>query len=122
MSTVDPDDPERLKDAVLEQVRRLAKHGVVHTDLSPFNILLHRSEPWVIDLGGQLVDRLGTPPWVRLEKAKAMLDHGPRTFDRYFRRFGFRVPVEEEGVAAMVEGLDRGGRPRLIDVRCASRP
>ncbi len=57
---------------------------------------------------GDPVDRLGTPPWVRLEKAKAMLDHGLRTFDRYFRRFGLRVPVEEE-VAAIVEGLDRGG-------------
>jgi RIO kinase 1 len=109
MSSVEPGDVEALRAATLEQVRCLATSGVVHTDLSPFNILVHRDEPWVIDLGQAIrVDRLGMPPWVRLERARDALGRALRTFDRYFRRFGARVVVEEE-LASILADLDRRG-------------
>jgi RIO kinase 1 len=109
LSSVDPADPGRMLGAVLEQVRCLADAGVVHTDLSPFNVLVHQGEPWVIDLGQAVrVDRLGTAPWVRLTQAGEALSHGLRTFDRYFRRYGLRVAVEDE-VASIVASLDRFG-------------
>lgn len=109
LSTVVPEAPARMLAAVLEQVRRLADAGVVHTDLSPFNVLVHHREPWMIDLGQAIrVDRLGTPPWVRLDAARTALTHGLGTFDRYFRRFGLRVPVDDE-VAEILTALDRFG-------------
>jgi RIO kinase 1 len=109
LSDVAPDDPEALCRAMLEQVRALADAGVVHTDLSPFNVLYHHREPWVIDLGQAVrVDRLGMPPWVRLEKARDALGRALRTFDRYFRRYGVRVAVDEE-LAAVLASLDRAG-------------
>ncbi|HTW39775.1 MAG TPA: RIO1 family regulatory kinase/ATPase [Thermoplasmata archaeon] len=109
MSDVEPHDPEQFRTRVLEQVRRLAESGVVHTDLSPFNVLYHHREPWIIDLGQAVrVDRLGMPPWVRLQKAKDALGHGLRTFDRYFRRWGERVEVEEE-LGSILAELDRRG-------------
>lgn len=109
LSTVTPEAPERMLTAVLEQVRKLADAGVVHTDLSPFNILVHRREPWVIDLGQAVhVDRLGKSPWVRLSEAGDALSRGLRTFDRYFRRYGLRVPVDDE-VAALLASVDRFG-------------
>jgi RIO kinase 1 len=109
LSTVKPDDPKRMLASVVEQVRTLARAGVVHTDLSPFNILVHRAEPWVIDLGQAVrVDRLGQSPWIRLSEAGDALTRGLRAFDRYFRRYGLRVPVEEE-VAALLASVDRFG-------------
>ncbi|MGB6442622.1 MAG: RIO1 family regulatory kinase/ATPase, partial [Thermoplasmata archaeon] len=109
LCTVTPESPERMREAVLEQVRKLADAGVVHTDLSPFNLLVHRGEPWVIDLGQAVhVDRLGQPPWVRLTEAENALRRGLGTFDRYFRRYGLRVPVDEE-VAEIIASLDRFG-------------
>jgi RIO kinase 1 len=109
LNSVEPDDPERLRTAVVDQVRRLADAGVVHSDLSPFNVLLHRREPWVIDLGQAVrVDRLGMPPWVRLEQARGALGHGLRMFDRYFRKFGVRIEVDDE-VASIIDRLDRIG-------------
>jgi serine/threonine-protein kinase RIO1 len=109
MSDVEPHDPEQFRTRVLEQVRRLAESGVVHTDLSPFNVLYHHREPWIIDLGQAIhVDRLGMPPWVRLRKAEDALGWALRTFDRYFRRWGIRVAVDEE-LASILAGLDRSG-------------
>jgi RIO kinase 1 len=109
LSTVTLEAPERMRVAVVEQVRKLADAGVVHTDLSPFNILVHQGEPWVIDLGQAVrVDRLGKSPWIRLSEAGEALSRGLRTFDRYFRRYGLRVEVEEE-VAALLASVDRFG-------------
>jgi RIO kinase 1 len=109
LNDVEPDDPKQLLGAVLTEVRRLADSGVVHTDLSPFNVLYHHREPWIIDLGQAVrVDRLGMPPWVRLEKAREALGRALRTFDRYFRRSGLRVAVDEE-LAAILASLDRSG-------------
>jgi serine/threonine-protein kinase RIO1 len=109
LSDIEPDDPERLCSAMLGEVRRLADSGVVHTDLSPFNVLYHCREPWLIDLGQAVrVDRLGMPPWVRLEKAREALGRGLGTFERYFRRRGVAVTVEEE-LASILASLDRSG-------------
>lgn len=109
LNSVQPRDPESMMRAVVEQVRKLAEAGVVHTDMSPFNILVHRNEPWVIDLGQAVrVDRLGTAPWMRLSEAGDALARGLRAFDRYFRRYGLRVPVDDE-VAEILARLDRFG-------------
>ena len=82
---------------------------MVHSDLSPFNILVHRGRPWVIDLGQcYRVDRLGASPWIRLTEASEALTRGLRTFDRHFRRYGLRVDVAEEA-RQIVERLDRFG-------------
>jgi RIO kinase 1 len=109
LSSVRPPDPPRMLAAVLEEVRRLAAAGVVHTDFSPFNILVHRGEPWTIDLGQSVrVDRLGSAPWVRLSEAGDALARGLRTLDRYFRRDGLGVDVDTE-VATILKSLDRFG-------------
>ena len=103
------DDPEPFRDEVLAAVRKLAESGVVHTDLSPFNILVHEELPWFIDLGQCVrVDRLGASPWIRLSEAREALERGLRTFDRYFRKFGLRVDAAAES-SEIVKELDRFG-------------
>ena len=103
------DDPEPFLDELLAGVRGLADGGVVHTDLSPFNVLVHEGLPWFIDLGQCFrVDRLGASPWIRLSEARGALERGYRTLDRYFRKYGLRVDVGGEA-ARIVAALDRFG-------------
>jgi len=85
-------DPEGFLRATLSGVEGLAEAGVVHSDLSPFNILVHQDLPWFIDLAaGVRVDRLGSPPWVRLNEALTSLEKGATSLQRYFRRYGLDV-------------------------------
>jgi serine/threonine-protein kinase RIO1 len=103
------EDPEAFLEELLASTRKLADAGVVHSDLSPFNILVHDSLPWFIDLGQCVrVDRVGMSPWVRLTEAGDALRRGYKTFDRYFRKYRLRVDVERE-VGAIVKRLDRFG-------------
>jgi serine/threonine-protein kinase RIO1 len=103
------DDPERFQRELVQGVIDLADAGVVHTDLSPFNVLVHEGKPWFIDLGQCVrVDRLGASPWIRLTEAAEALQRGLLTFDRYFRRYGLRVDIEETA-RSIVKRLDRFG-------------
>jgi RIO kinase 1 len=105
----DIDEPQEFRDELLRSVAKLADAGVVHSDLSPFNILVYEGQPWAIDLGQcYRVDRLGMSPWIRLTEAKTALERGLKTFDRYFRRYGLRVEVDREA-ETIVRRLDRFG-------------
>lgn len=90
------DEPEPFLQATRDGVVGLAEAGLVHSDLSPFNILVHDKRPWFIDLAsGIRVDRLGWPPWERLGEALRALAHGVETLDRYFRRYGLEFAGDE---------------------------
>ena len=94
---------------VLAGVERLARAGVVHGDLSAFNILVHDGEAWFIDLSEALrVDRLGNSPWIRLSEAREALGRGLESLRGYFRRYGLDVETEAYR-ARILEGLDRFG-------------
>ncbi len=109
LNDVEVDDPETFLTELLAGTRKLAEAGVVHTDLSPFNILVYDDLPWFIDLGQCVrVDRLGESPWIRLSEAGDALRRGLKMFDRYFRRYRVRVDVEGE-VGQILRGLDRFG-------------
>jgi RIO kinase 1 len=82
-------DPEAFLRLTLAGIERLAEAGIVHSDLSPFNILVYQNKPWIIDLAAGLrVDRLGTPPWQRLGEAIQSLTRGLGSIRRYFGRYG----------------------------------
>jgi serine/threonine-protein kinase RIO1 len=89
-------DPEPFLHATVLGIEGLAEAGVVHSDLSPFNILVHEDLPWFIDLAaGIRVDRLGTPAWVRLTEAMQALEKGLATLNRYFRRYDLSLDPTE---------------------------
>jgi serine/threonine-protein kinase RIO1 len=95
--------------ATLAGIEGLAESGVVHSDLSPFNILVHEGGPWFIDLAaGIRVDRLGAPPWVRLNEAMTALVHGCAALGRYFRRYGLSFDPQEL-VSRVRAQIDRFG-------------
>jgi len=88
------EDPEPFLRATEAGVEGLAEAGIVHSDLSPFNVLVHEGQPWFIDLAaGIRVDRLGNPAWVRLTEAMAALETGTRALQRYFRQYGLDLDI-----------------------------
>ncbi len=103
------DDPARVARELADAIDTLAAGGIVHTDLSPFNILLHQGHPWIIDLGrGLRVDRLGSPPWVRLHEAHTALERSLALLERYFERYG--VPFDAHGLlGTILARIDRFG-------------
>jgi len=104
-----PTDPARLAAETYQEVARLADAGIVHSDLSPFNILLDREHPWIIDLAaGVRVDRLGSSAWIRLSEASEALHRGVGALARYFRKHGQSFEVEPF-VQGLVSRLDRFG-------------
>lgn len=109
LSDISLEDPEGFLGKVMSGVEALARSGVVHTDLSPYNILVHSGEPWFIDLSEALrVDRTGGVPWVTLTSATDSLNSGMASLAKYFRRQG--VEVEYSGfVRGLVDSLDRFG-------------
>lgn len=103
------DDPESALQKVLEGVRALARAGVVHSDLSVHNILIHEDEPWLIDLSEAVrVDRTGQVPWMRLEESRAALERGMRSIEAYFAKYRLEVQSEElvEGILRSIDRFD----------------
>ncbi|TLZ83540.1 MAG: hypothetical protein E6K05_03765 [Methanobacteriota archaeon] len=81
--------------AVLTGVDGLAAAGIVHSDLSAFNILVYEDKPYFIDFADAIrVDRTGGVPWVRLTLAREALVHGFRALGNYFRRYGLAIDAE----------------------------
>ncbi|HTT16411.1 MAG TPA: RIO1 family regulatory kinase/ATPase [Thermoplasmata archaeon] len=90
------ENPQEFLMATVRGIEGLAEAGIVHSDLSPFNILVHQGGPWFIDLASGLrVDRLGSPPWVRRAAALRALRHGAETLQRYFRRYDLELDPDE---------------------------
>lgn len=93
---VELEDPPSFLAATIAGIEGLAEAGIVHSDLSPFNILVHDRKPWFIDLAAGLrVDRLGSPPWVRLAESLSALERGMASLRRYFRRYGLELEPRE---------------------------
>ncbi|HIJ16931.1 MAG TPA: hypothetical protein HA364_04035 [Thermoplasmata archaeon] len=109
LSDVRLEAPEKFLKVVMSGIAALAKAGVVHTDLSPYNILVHSGDPWFIDLSEALrVDRTGGVPWVTLTRAAEALSSGMSAVEKYFRKYGVEVEYEEF-VRGLVDSLDRFG-------------
>ena len=102
-------DPPAFLDATVAGIEGLAEAGVVHSDLSPFNILVYEESPWFIDLAaGIRVDRLGFPAWVRLTEAMRALEKGLGALGRYFRRYDLELDAADI-LARTQKGIDRFG-------------
>ncbi|KAF5071835.1 RIO1 family protein [anaerobic digester metagenome] len=103
-----PDDPAGMLEMVARALLSLGRAGVVHTDLSPYNILVKDGRPWFIDLSEALrVDRTGDTPWIRLTEAERALRNGISSLDRYFGRFDLRF--DESIVPQLIGEWDRFG-------------
>lgn len=102
-------DPDNFMNLTLNGIEQLAVAGIIHTDLSPFNILVLDDKPWFIDLADAIrADRLGIPPWLRLEEARSALIKGLSSLQKYFDRY--RISFDSRGVQnSIIEKIDKFG-------------
>lgn len=109
LQDVELDDPKAFSGAVLDGVADLARAGVVHSDLSAYNILVHEGMPWFIDLSEAVrIDRTGDSAWQRLKEARVALERGTRSLGKYFGRYGVKLETDSL-VDDIIESADRFG-------------
>jgi RIO kinase 1 len=82
-----PEDPQAFFDTIIKWMQKLYAAGLVHTDLSHFNILNHNEEPVFIDLSQATV--LENP------NAKEYLDRDIKNICTFFRKKGLDIDEEE---------------------------
>ena len=90
-----PKKPQEFFDTVVKYMQKLHKAGLVHTDLSQFNILNHNDEPVFIDLSQATT--LENP------NAKEYLIRDIKNICAFFRKFG--LDVDDEKVARQITGM-----------------
>ncbi len=87
LRSVNVDDPHRLFDLILEDMRRIRRSQLVHGDLSEYNILLWLRLPYIIDVGQSVtLDHPHAEEWFHRDM---------RNMARYFAKIGVNVSHEE---------------------------
>lgn len=88
LKNVPLDNPKKVFDQVISYMHTMfTKTSLIHSDLSPFNILYHDDTPILIDLGQAV---LKDHP-----QAVSFLHRDIQTIQKFFNRFKIDVPSEE---------------------------
>jgi RIO kinase 1 len=95
-----PDDPHAFWELLLAELRKLCTHGMVHGDLSEYNILNDDEAPVLIDFSHTIM--LNTP------NARELLERDIRALAQYFTRLG--VEIDEAALVAELFSSFRGKR------------
>jgi len=96
LSEVRLENPETAYEVVREYMRRLHGAGLVHGDLSEYNLVVHDDEIYVIDLGQAVT--------VHHPSAEEFLDRDCENVTAFFGRQGHDVSADE--LKAFVTGAD----------------
>jgi len=80
-----PKNPQKFHKETIENMKRLYKAGLVHGDLSEFNILNHSQRPYFIDFSH------GT----KTEAAHELLERDIKTIQHYFTKLGITCDFEK---------------------------
>jgi len=96
LAEVEIENPETAYGVVEEYMRRLHRTGLVHGDLSEYNMIIHEGELVIIDLGQAVT--------VHHPNAREFLERDCRNVASFFARQG--VEATAEGLLAAVTGTD----------------
>ncbi|MFW5746296.1 MAG: serine protein kinase RIO [Nanoarchaeota archaeon] len=80
------DDPQKMCKDICAQMKALYQGGIIHGDLSPFNILVHNQKPFFIDMSQST--ELEDP------NAEEYLQRDASNLERFFSRFGIDVDTD----------------------------
>jgi RIO kinase 1 len=93
-----PENPQRFFDAIVDGMKKLYKAGLVHTDLSAFNLLNHNEEPVFIDLSQATI--LDNP------YSKEYIERDVRNVCHFFRKNG--LDVDDKATLEKIRGAKAG--------------
>ncbi len=74
-------------DSIISDMKKMYFAGLVHTDLSEYNVLLAKDAPYLIDFGQAVV--------TRHPRAKEFLERDVRNILHYFAKFGYKKDFDE---------------------------
>lgn len=80
-----PKDPQRFFDQIIAQIKLLYEHGLIHGDLSAFNILNYEEKPYLIDFSQTTVTR--TP------NSQELLIRDVKNVIIFFERLGVKADL-----------------------------
>jgi RIO kinase 1 len=82
-----PDNPKRFFDEIIKQVKKMYEAGLIHGDLSSFNILNFEEKPYIIDFSqGTLVK---TP------NSRELLERDLKNIIKFFSKLGVKADFEQ---------------------------
>ena len=87
LGEVEVENPETAYEVVREYMYRLYDAGLVHGDLSEYNVVVHESQLWVIDLGQAVT--------VHHPNSREFLERDCENVANFFARQGLEVTGEE---------------------------
>jgi len=96
LSEVDLENPETAYEVVREYMRRLHGAGLVHGDLSEYNLIVHEDQIYVIDLGQAVT--------VHHPSAEEFLERDCENVAAFFRRQGYEASADD--LKAFITGAD----------------
>jgi len=82
-----PENPEEYYKTVAEYMKKLYHNGLVHGDLSKFNILTHRDKPVFIDFSQSTT--------VRSRQSEELLERDAKNIVNHFLKLGLKVDEKE---------------------------
>jgi len=95
MVKVKLENPEEVLEAIIEEVAKFYRRGIVHGDLSPFNILINENGFWIIDFPQSL--EVGEDNW------KEILLRDLENVLKYFSK-AYRIERDMNSVVKKVMG------------------
>lgn len=78
-----PENPQKFFNEIIDQMQKLHEAGLVHADLSPFNILIHNEKPVFIDFSQ-------TSP-TNISRADEFLRRDITNVSRFFEKQGMKI-------------------------------
>ena len=80
-------EPKKIFNTLIVFIARMYKSGLVHADLSAYNILIYRQKPYVIDLGQGVI--------LEHPSSEEFLKRDIHNIVQYFGRFGIKAEEKE---------------------------
>jgi RIO kinase 1 len=82
-----PQNPEEFFQLLLNEMKKLYHAGLIHGDLSAFNILNHNEKPVLIDFSQSTV--------VKTPNSQELLERDIKNILQFFRKLGVKREAEE---------------------------
>lgn len=82
-----PENPQEFFNEIITEIQKLYRGGLIHGDLSPFNILNHNENPYLIDFSQATV--------VRTPNSKELLERDLNNILKFFAKFGVAENFEK---------------------------